>query len=198
MPLITDWLMFGITAVYVIATIFICVANIKAAKASREQIAESQRQFNENRRLDVMPYLQFEKTMKPGVDYQLNLVLSEDDYNTGECYCNLRIKNIGRGTAKDIEYVWINFSKTYGQKAFPVRAMQNGDEYYLLICFACPQTLKGVTVASINLQFKDLLENEYTQRIDFEFEIKNSSVHINNHKTHPISRIQGSRSNERM
>lgn len=50
MPLITDWLMFGITAIYVIATIFICGANIKSANATREQIAESQRQFNEENR----------------------------------------------------------------------------------------------------------------------------------------------------
>jgi hypothetical protein len=27
MPLITDWLMVGITAVYVVATIFICIYN---------------------------------------------------------------------------------------------------------------------------------------------------------------------------
>lgn len=33
MPLITDWLMVVITFVYVIATIFICWANIKSAKA---------------------------------------------------------------------------------------------------------------------------------------------------------------------
>lgn len=50
MPLITDWLMFGITAIYVIATIFICKANIKSANATRDQIAESQRQFNEENR----------------------------------------------------------------------------------------------------------------------------------------------------
>lgn len=47
MPSITDWLMVGITAVYVIATVAICFANFKSAKATREQIAESQRQFEE-------------------------------------------------------------------------------------------------------------------------------------------------------
>ena len=84
MPLITDWLMFGITTIYVIATIFICRANIKAANASRAQIAESQRQFDENRRLDVMPYLQFETTNQPGVDYKIGVILSNADYNGGE------------------------------------------------------------------------------------------------------------------
>ena len=37
MPTITDWLMVIITLVYVIATIFICWANIKSAKASKEE-----------------------------------------------------------------------------------------------------------------------------------------------------------------
>lgn len=50
---ITDWLMVLITAVYTIATIFICSANIKSAKATREQIAESVRQFNEDNRAFV-------------------------------------------------------------------------------------------------------------------------------------------------
>lgn len=53
MPTITDWLMVGITFVYVIATIAICLANIKSAKATREQLAESKRQFEEANRAFV-------------------------------------------------------------------------------------------------------------------------------------------------
>ena len=50
MPLITDWLMVVITFVYVVATIFICWANIKSAKASKEELAEMRRQYaDENR-----------------------------------------------------------------------------------------------------------------------------------------------------
>jgi cell division protein FtsL len=45
MPTITDWLMVAITLIYVVATIFICIANIQSAKASREQMEESKRQF---------------------------------------------------------------------------------------------------------------------------------------------------------
>lgn len=50
---ITDWLMVLITAVYTAATIFICRANIRSAEATREQIAESVRQFNEENRAFV-------------------------------------------------------------------------------------------------------------------------------------------------
>ncbi len=42
-----------ITSVYVIATIFICIFNGKAAKATREQIKESQLQFKESNRAVV-------------------------------------------------------------------------------------------------------------------------------------------------
>ena len=45
MPMITDWLMVAITSVYVIATVFICIANIRSAAAARKQTEELQRQF---------------------------------------------------------------------------------------------------------------------------------------------------------
>lgn len=50
MPTITDWLMIIITLVYVIATIFICMANIKSAKASKEELDEIKRQYNDENR----------------------------------------------------------------------------------------------------------------------------------------------------
>lgn len=50
MQQITDWLMVIITFVYVVATIFICWANIKSAKASKEELTEMKRQYaDENR-----------------------------------------------------------------------------------------------------------------------------------------------------
>lgn len=50
MPTITDWIMVIITFVYVVATIFICRANIKSAKASKEELAEMKRQYAEENR----------------------------------------------------------------------------------------------------------------------------------------------------
>lgn len=50
MPTITDWLMVVITAVYVIATIAICRAKIKAADASKAQLEEVKRQYAEENR----------------------------------------------------------------------------------------------------------------------------------------------------
>lgn len=45
---ITDWLMFGITFIYVVATILICLFNHRSAKAAQDQLAESQKQQSQN------------------------------------------------------------------------------------------------------------------------------------------------------
>ncbi len=45
MASITDWLMVGITTVYVIATVLICIFNAKSAKAMKEQTEELRTQF---------------------------------------------------------------------------------------------------------------------------------------------------------
>ena len=45
-----EWVMVLITAVYVVATIFICLANIKSANASKAQLKEMQRQYAESNR----------------------------------------------------------------------------------------------------------------------------------------------------
>lgn len=50
MPTITDWLMVVITAVYVMATIAICWANIQAANATKAQLEEMKRQYAEENR----------------------------------------------------------------------------------------------------------------------------------------------------
>lgn len=45
--------MVAITTVYVVATILICVFNFRSAKATKQQVAESQRQFEESNRAFV-------------------------------------------------------------------------------------------------------------------------------------------------
>ena len=46
----TDWIMVIITSVYVLATGFICWANFKSANASKKQLVEMQRQYEESNR----------------------------------------------------------------------------------------------------------------------------------------------------
>ena len=53
MATVTDWLMVVITSVYVVATIFICWANIRAANASKAQLKELRRQYDEENRPNI-------------------------------------------------------------------------------------------------------------------------------------------------
>ena len=56
-----DWLMVALTAVYVIATIFICFFNYRSAKASREQASEMKRQYDDEDRPYITVELIYEK-----------------------------------------------------------------------------------------------------------------------------------------
>lgn len=60
-PSITDWLMVVITFVYVVATIYIMRANNKSAKATRDQVDEMRRQFDEMNRPSISVELVYEK-----------------------------------------------------------------------------------------------------------------------------------------
>lgn len=61
MPTITDWLMVIITLAYVIATIFICWANIKSAKVAKEELAEIKKQYAEENRPHIEVELCYEQ-----------------------------------------------------------------------------------------------------------------------------------------
>lgn len=164
---VTDWLMVGITTVYVIATICIWVANNRTAQASNDQLEESKRQFNENRRLDVMPYLQFEAYNDPLYDYSLDLALFGHNLS-GTYTCKFCIKNIGRGTAKDISYTWINFEGQY-DRPFPFSTLQNREKYIIKTNFGYELKEPPQNKACFDLRYKDLLEHEYSQKIEFLF-----------------------------
>lgn len=67
--MITDWLMVAITAVYVVATIFICRANVKSATATREQVAEARRQYEEEHRAFISYEIIFENRIFYGLRF---------------------------------------------------------------------------------------------------------------------------------
>lgn len=71
-----------ITAVYVLATVLICYANIKAANASQKQVAEMHRQFKESNR----PYITCEYILK------------------SRLFCGIRICNHGNMVAKNLTF----------------------------------------------------------------------------------------------
>ena len=70
MPTITDWIMVIITGVYVLATIFICVFNYRSAKATREQVAEAKRQYDEINRAFITYEFLYEKRAFYGIRFR--------------------------------------------------------------------------------------------------------------------------------
>lgn len=91
MPTITDWLMVIITLVYVIATVFICIANLKSAKAAREQTEEMKKQFSAINRPNVSAEIVYLKRMfwvlrfvnnGNQVSYNTKIILDEEFINS--------------------------------------------------------------------------------------------------------------------
>lgn len=65
----TDWMMVVLTAIYVIATILICIFNYLSAKASKEQTQELKRQYSAENR----PYITIELIYEHKFFYVLRL-----------------------------------------------------------------------------------------------------------------------------
>lgn len=169
MPTITDWLMVVITAVYVVATIFICCANLISAKATREQVTESKRQFEETRRLEIMPYFRFESSSGFLADHTFNLALVNGESKYGFEERSFSVTNVGKGTAKEITCIWNNLGGNSVQISNSITALQSGEMQKLKMVFALPSDKPENMTASIELRFKDLLNIQYTQIVQFEF-----------------------------
>ena len=78
-----DWVMVWVTVVYVIATCAICWANIRSAKATRDQLAESKRQYDEENRAYITYAFVYEK----------------------RAFYGLRFTNHGKRVAKSVKIV---------------------------------------------------------------------------------------------
>lgn len=178
--MITDWLMVIITAIYVGATIFIYHANSVSAKATRDQLEESKRQFEETKRLEMMPCLSLEDGNT--FCYDLKLVLDNGDLEDGGVYCHFfKIENIGNGAAKDISYKWTNATATYPQKPFPVLVLQSGGRKDFRFCFAYPKNTKNtspIIAAQLEFSFHDLLERSYTQNVELFFTLSSHKIEL--------------------
>ena len=178
-----------VTAAYVIATIFIWKANYNSAKASKAQLEESKRQYEDTKRLSMKPYLQAEN-YDGLTNHQLTLSLVSNDADGGQYILKINIKNIGNGTAKNICYKWNNFAKSYNRGDFPIRALKSGDAQSVKIIFSCPKAFADVTFASLDLTYEDLLENSYVQRLQFGFENKNGTFRLINYLMAPPCSIE--------
>ncbi len=166
-----------ITAIYVVATVFISCANIKSANATREQLAESKRQYEDKKRLEIMPYIQFEQT-RDSASHELNLVLDSGGILKGKYILLMRMKNIGNGTAKDITYTyqWDNGAQSYDRGAFPIQALSSGESQTIKVDFSHSTDNRENWEACFLLRYMDLLENVYTQELNLRFTRSNSAT----------------------
>ena len=170
MPMLTDWLMVGITGIYVIATIFICIFNAKSAKATREQVAESKRQFDESKRLETMPFLQLEIPMEqrpPLFEIEFDLC---DGEATDVIDKIVKLKNLGNGTATNIIYSWKSERASKSTPEYhPINAIMEGDSINFQLSFNLDDSMEGVTYGALIWHFDDLLGNWYEQKVVLEF-----------------------------
>ncbi len=171
MPMITDWLMVGITGIYVLATILICIFNAKSAKATREQVAESKRQFTESKRLEAMPFLQLEPSIEQTPPlFEIVLDLCDGD-TTDNLYKIVTFKNLGNGTATNISYDW-EYKRVpkLPHDYQPINAIMAGDSYSIQLTFNVDDAIEGVSYGSLIWWFDDLLGNSYKQRVVLKFD----------------------------
>ena len=163
MPTITDWIMVGITAVYVIATVFICWFNGKSARASRAQLEESRLQFEETKRLEVMPFLQIEIPVTQEIP-QFYIDLPIDDICSERRHKIVVLRNLGNGTATNIVYDW-KCNETKICEPFPICAIMKGDSCCIQFFIEYEQlTLNNVT-GHLTFQYDDLLGKSYEQKM---------------------------------
>ena len=169
-PTITDWIMVGITAVYVIATIFIFVANIKSANAAKKQLETSKNQFEETKRLECLPCFDINPEQGASGGFQeIDLTTQMGGLIITGGY-NISISNIGKGIAKELkcEIITPSISSTIIID-IPLIPMQK--DIICPIMFAADSNgfIDGIMKARISLSFDDLLDNHYIQFVDVQF-----------------------------
>lgn len=163
-------LMVIITFVYVVATCFICGANLKSAQASKEQLTVMKQEHEETIRFQIIPFLQIEETMEHGFQFGLDLPLANEE--NSDCSMNniVRIKNIGNGAATNITYTWV--SKLHDisiDEVFPVNAIKADGEYKLNLSFDCIENEVDSVTGTLILHFDDMRGYSYYQHVYFNF-----------------------------
>lgn len=170
MPTITDWLMVIITFVYVIATIYICRANLRSAQASKDQLVEMKREHEESIRLQVIPFLQIEETMEYAYSYRIDLPLADEESSDWDMNNVVRIKNLGNGAATNITYTWISKHNDISiHEVFPINAIKADGEYRIQLCFDSMEDEIDAVTGTLILHFDDMRGFSYNQSFYFSF-----------------------------
>lgn len=199
MPTITDWLMVGITLVYVIATIAIWFANHKSARATEKQLIESKRQFDETKRLEHMPYMQvsFGEWITNGErgSYLPNMWLNINrtaDNHASSSGMSIDVTNIGLGLAVNLKCQWV--SGDIKQEQHLSASLLKQEECCtstFIISAAVPDKEPQYAETSLIICFDDFLGNHYEQTVDISFQIHPHHISLVQYSTKPPKYIEG-------
>ena len=195
--------MVAITAIYVIATIVICVFNYKTAKAASMQIQESKRQFDETRRLQIMPYLQV--TITPKKDGEIwnplpeawFIISDSDKDNTVRSDYYISFENIGLGMLHHTKILWN--SKSKHNDGYPAKD--------IVMAINSPWRITGAFFAeraesddpfkakridcSIDVTHEDLIGNLYSQKVEMLFLIHHTKIDLVHYSITPPMLTEG-------
>lgn len=185
LSLVADVILVIITGTYAYFTVQIFNANSEANKLVREQIEDSNKQYEESKQLEIMPY--FKVTLEelngdrtsintPYPDIKIGYNIT-DRYWTDVNTVKITLENVGLGTATNIWYygtTYMDFSciQDEGPNTNPVAV---GDKTYLLLSLG-HQSYDGLVnenITHINvylrIQYEDLIKTKYVMNIGLLF-----------------------------
>ena len=160
-----DWAMVGITFVYVIATIFICIFNYHSANAASKQIDLTKMQYVEDTRLKLLPYLHVQKiNFSERVNGTIEHSFSKDCHkcpptSTVEGAFLFRIANVGHGPAIGVKYP--STSPESSSTRYQIISFPPTDDR--IVRFIFKSANEGRQEFCLKVLFSDLLGNAYLQ-----------------------------------
>ena len=186
-----DWAMVGITIVYVIATIILCAINWHSNNLTKKQTEDSNKQYEERKRLEIMPYFTLECKEYHNPFYCPNFIVIYDKFAYDGC--NMRefilvVENIGLGPAKNLEYFFAfdtdekSFDihprkgesvpatfKVGEKKEFVYHVTTPGWGDFIKNDIRCLKLIVGIT-------YEDLLSNKYSQQVEIDDDLEISET----------------------
>ena len=151
-----DWAMVGITIVYVVATIILCVINIHSNNLSKKL-------HDDRISREIMPYfkIEFEDANAFTTDTKLEIpFLPNEGYDREDSGFKITIKNVGLGTAINVWVHWAyhlasNLQTVLNNNAVIPNALTVGEEIVVGGCINHPSRdyLIYNNINEINLMF---------------------------------------------
>ena len=152
-PSFTDWLMVIITGIYTFETNKIFKANLNSANASKAQLEESKRQYEETKRLQIMPYFRvdFEKWIPTRQENQI------------------------------IPHYALKLSNTLQQEDEISGYCSDDYDFWDFLIYSCKNNINTEIKRSLRFEFDDFYGNHYYQDLFVAFFVEKNIIRINSY-----------------